>query len=291
MKLLLITSNTVNAFSRDTLLQSLRASGMTYEVIETNVALDETIRRRLAEGWDCVAAAGGDGMVAAVAHALIGTGTPLGILPLGTGNLVARELGIPLETAEAVGILADNPARKPIDAMRIAGKTYLLNAGVGVNAEVIDQTSRLGKSLFGRTAYVGTAVWKALQAKAHKIEITIDGVTQSHHATDVLISNCGILARALYPNGPDIRVDDGLLDIGVVRIKSPFEYPWYYLLRWIAPKRVNTINTINIETTARHSVSIRCHTPIVVQADGDVIGTTPVEIELLPLAVTVFVPR
>jgi diacylglycerol kinase family enzyme len=270
-------------------MQSLRESGMTYEVVETNAGLDETIRKRLAEGgWDCVAAAGGDGMVAAVAHTLIGTGTPLGILPLGTGNLVARELGIPLEIADAVDLLADSPKPKRIDAMRIAGKTYLLNAGIGVNAEVIDQTSRLGKTLFGRTAYVGAAVWKILQARSHEIEITIDGATHVHHATDVLISNCGILARALNPNGPDIRVDDGLLDIGVAHIKSPLEYPWYYLLRWVAPKRVNTITT---EATARRTVSIRCRTPIVVQADGDVIGTTPVDIELLPLAVTVFVPR
>jgi len=288
MKILLITSDTINAFSRDALLQSLRTSGMTYEVVETNAGLDETIRKRLAEGWDGVVAAGGDGMVAAVAHTLIGTGTPLGILPLGTGNLVARELGIPLEIADAVSLLADNPKRRPIDAMRIAGKTYLLNAGIGINAEVIDETSRLGKSLFGRSAYVGTTLWKALQAKVHKIEITIDGETQTHHATDVLISNCGILARALHPNGPDIRADDGLLDVCVVRIKSPLEYPWYYLLRWIAPKRVNTIN---IETTAKQRISIRCDKPIVVQADGDVIGTTPVEIELLPLAITVFVPR
>jgi diacylglycerol kinase family enzyme len=288
MKILLITSNTVNAFSRDALLQSLRTSGMTYEVVETNAGLDTAIRNRLAEGWDGVVAAGGDGMVAAVAHTLIGTGTPLGILPLGTGNLVARELGIPLEIADAVNLLAENPKRKAIDAMRIAGKTYLLNAGVGVNAEVIDETSRLGKSLFGRSAYIGTAVWKTLQAKTHKIEITIDGETHTHNATDVLISNCGILARALFPNGPDIRADDGLLDIGVVRMKSPLEYPWYYLLRWIAPKQVNTIN---IETTAKKSIIIRCDKPIVVQADGDVIGTTPVEIELLPLAVTVFVPR
>ena len=288
MKLLLIISDAVSVFSRDTLLQSLRASGMTYEVVETNAALDETIRKRLPEGWDCVAAAGGDGMVAAVAHTLIGTGVPLGILPLGTGNLVARELGIPLEIPEAVDLLAANPRHKPIDAMRIAGKTYLLNAGIGVNAEVIDETSRLGKSFFGRAAYVGTAVWKALQAKTHKIEITLDGATHVHNATDVLVSNCGILARALNPNGPDIRVDDGLLDICVIRVKSPLEYPWYYLLRWIAPKRVNTIST---ETTARQRIAIRSKKPIVVQADGDVIGTTPVEIELLPLAITVCVPR
>ncbi|MCL1920132.1 MAG: hypothetical protein FWG50_03495 [Kiritimatiellaeota bacterium] len=287
MKLLLILSNTVSVFSRDTLLQSLRASGMTYEVVETNADLDEAIRKRLAEGWDCVAAAGGDGMVAAVAHTLIGTGTPLGILPLGTGNLVARELGIPLEIADAVGALANNPRPRPIDAMRIGGKTYLLNAGVGVNAEVIDETSRLGKSLFGRAAYVGTAVWKVLQARTHKIEITIDGEAQTHNATDVLISNCGILARALNPNGPDIRADDGLLDICVARIKTPLEYPWYYLLRWVAPKRENTIS---IETTARRAVSIRSNKPIVVQADGDVIGTTPVDITLLPLALTVLVP-
>jgi diacylglycerol kinase family enzyme len=108
----------------------------------------------------------------------------------------------------AVALLAGRPAPRRIDAMRIEGRTYLLNAGVGVNAEVIDRTSRLGKSLFGRSAYVGTAVWKVLQAKPQRLEITVDEETRVYAATDVWISNCGILARALNPNGPDIRADD-----------------------------------------------------------------------------------
>ena len=104
--------------------------------------------------------------------------------------------------------------------MLINGFTYLLNAGVGINAEVIDRTSRLGKSLFGRTAYVGTAVWKVLQAKPQHLAISIDGEeARTYDATDVLISNCGMLVRVLHPNCPDVRADDGQVDVCFICMK------------------------------------------------------------------------
>jgi diacylglycerol kinase family enzyme len=213
---------------------------------------------------------------------------PLGIVPAGTGNLVARELEIPLAVEAAVALLAGAPAVRRIDAMRIGGRTFLLNAGVGINAEVIDETSRLGKSLFGRSAYVGTAVWKVLQAKPRRIELEVDGESRVYEATDVAISNCGILAKALNPNGPDVRADDGRIDVCVLCMKTPLEYPWYYFLKRIAPQRVNRIMH---ELVARRRVSVRSDEPLVVQADGDIIGTTPVEIEVVPNAVSVLVPR
>jgi len=284
MRLLIILSNSASIISREVMRKSLRSSGCSYEVIETNACVASTVKARLDEGWDCVVAAGGDGTVAAVADALLGTDIPLGILPFGTGNLVAREFGIPLDVVSAVDLVTRSPVATPraIDAMRINGRIYLLNAGIGVNADVIDDTSRIGKSLFGRSAYVGAAIWKILQAKTHRLEITIDDDTQIHEATDVLISNCGILARALNPNGPDIRADDGHLDVCVMRMKSPLEYPWYYFMRRVVPKLVNRIS---VERIARRTITIRCPEPIAVQADGDVIGVTPMDIELLPLAV------
>jgi diacylglycerol kinase family enzyme len=290
MKTLALVAATVSASVREALRYRVAMSGLACEVVEARRGeeISECVRARLSEGWGCVAAVGGDGTVAAVAHALLGGDIPLAIVPAGTGNMVARELGIPLSVDGAVALLADAPRLKRIDAMRIGGRIFLLNAGVGINAETIDQTSRLGKSLFGRSAYFGTAVWKVLQAKPQRLEVTIDGETHVYQATDVAISNCGILAKALNPNGPDIRADDGQIDVCILCMKTPLEYPWYYFLRHIAPKRINKIIH---ELAAKKSVSVRSEAPIVVQADGDIIGATPVEVEVLPNALLVLVPK
>ena len=257
--------------------------------IKTDDSIPEVVSRYVrGDKIGLVVAVGGDGTVSSVAHALVGGTVPLGIVPGGTGNLVARELGIPLGTAEAVALVTGAHGLRKIDAMMIAGRTYLLNAGVGVNAEVIDETSRLGKSLFGRTAYVGTAVWKVLQAKPQRLEIDIDGVANTYDATDVLISNCGTLARVLHPNCPTILADDGLVDVCIVCMKEAIEYPWYYFLRSLFPQHVNRIVH---ELSARRNVTIRSETPMSVQADGDIIGTTPVAVDVRPNALSVIVPR
>ena len=289
MKTLVIVAPTVNALTREELRRCFEATGLAVEVVETRTgdAVSERVAERLREGFGCVVAVGGDGTVSAVAHALAGGDVPLGIVPAGTGNLVARELGIPLAVDAAVALIKGPCQTRRIDAMRIGGRTYLLNAGVGINAEVIDQTSRLGKSLFGRSAYFGTAVWKVLQAKPQRMEVTIDGETRTYQATDIAISNCGILAKALNPNGPDIRADDGKIDVCILCMKTPLEYPWYYFLRHIAPKRVNKIIH---EIEAKTCVTVRSHVPLSVQADGDIVGTTPVTVEVLPSALSVLVP-
>jgi len=293
MKTLVIVAPTVNTDTRDTLRVSLQnhlaSAAGEHEIceIQANEDIAEVTVRHLNGRFECAVAVGGDGTVSAVAHAVLGRSIPLGIVPAGTGNMVARELGIPLDINAAVALIASTPKPRKIDAMRIAGRTYLLNAGVGINAEVIDRTSRLGKSLFGRSAYFGTAVWRVLQAKPQRLEVTIDGETRIYQATDVAISNCGILAKALNPNGPDIRADDGQIDVCILCMKSPLEYPWYYFLKYIAPKRVNKIMH---EIPVKKSVTVRSGSPIRVQADGDIIGVTPVTIEVLPSALTVLVP-
>lgn len=288
-RLLLELAPTVTSSLRTELWQALNKADIRYEVLEAgpNEVMGGRIKERLAEGWECAVAVGGDGTVSAVAHALVGSDIPLGIIPAGTGNLVARELGIPLELPSAVALLAGRHSKRRIDAMRINQRTYLLNAGVGINAEVIDKTSRLGKSLFGRSAYAGTAVWKVLKAKPHSMELLVDDNHYTFNATDIAISNCGILARALNPNGPDISVDDGVINICVLCMKSPLEYPWYYFLKRIAPRRVNKIMH---ELVAGREIRISSKSPLVVQADGDIISKTPVTIEILPQALSLIVP-
>ncbi len=293
MRAVIIVAPTVNADTRNLLRvavrDSLDSAAESCEILEIQAGepMAEAVAWRMAGQVSCVVAVGGDGTVSSVAHALVGTEVPLGIVPAGTGNLVARELGIPLDVTAAVKLIAGQHRLRKIDAMEIAGRTYLLNAGVGINAEVIDRTSRLGKSLFGRSAYVGTAVWKVLQAKPQRLEITVDGETRTYEATDVLISNCGTLARVLHPNCPDIRADDGQVDVCIICMKMPLEYPWYYLRKSLFPGHVNRIIH---EMSAKKSVVVRSDVPISVQADGDIICTTPVTVTVQPNAVAVMVP-
>ena len=294
MKAFVIVAPTVSERAKQALREALSVhfsrAGDSWEsygiAADENVA--ECVRKKIGEGVGLVVAAGGDGTVSAVAHALVRSEIPLGIIPMGTGNLVARELGIPIAVSAAVELLAGKPAMRRIDAMQVGGRTYLLNAGVGINAEVIDRTSRLGKSLFGRSAYFGTAVWEVLQAKPQPLEVTIDGETRVFQATDIAISNCGILAKGLNPNGPDVRADDGQIDVCILCMKTPLEYPWYYFLKHIAPQYDNKVVH---QIVAKKSVIVRSDVPISVQADGDIIGTTPVEVEVLPAALTVLVPE
>jgi len=293
MKALIIVAPTVSADTRNLLRVAVRnsldsaAESCEIREIRAGEPMAEAVAQRMAGQVSCVVAVGGDGTVSSVAHALVGTEIPLGIVPAGTGNLVARELGIPLDVTAAVKLIAGPHRLRKIDAMEIAGRTYLLNAGVGINAEVIDRTSRLGKSLFGRSAYVGTAVWKVLQAKPQRLEITVDGETRTYEATDVLISNCGTLARVLHPNCPDIRADDGQVDVCIICMKMPLEYPWYYLRKSLFPGHVNRIIH---EMPAKKSVVVRSDATISVQADGDIICTTPVTVTVQPNAVAVMVP-
>lgn len=289
MKTLIIMAATVGPLTQEAVRRGFAGAGFDCDIVETRAGdpVSEIVRARLCEGWTCAVAVGGDGTVSAVAHALIGSEVSLAIVPAGTGNMVARELGIPIDVGEAIALLSGRSHLRLIDAMNIGDRTYLLNAGVGINAEVIDRTSRLGKALFGRSAYFGTAVWKVLQAKPQRLEITVDDEAYVFQATDVAISNCGILAKALNPNGPDIRVDDGQIDVCVLCMKTPLEYPWYYFLKWIMPKRVNKVIHV---FSAKKRVVVKSDAPIVVQADGDIVGTTPVEVQVLPSALKVWVP-
>ncbi|MBO4287052.1 MAG: HD domain-containing protein [Kiritimatiellae bacterium] len=235
-----------------------------------------------------VVAAGGDGTVAAVAQALEGVEAELAVVPAGTGNLVARELGIPLNLRDAVAVAIDrNAPVRPLDTMTANGRLFLLNAGVGVNAETVAMTSRRGKTLFGRSAYAGAAVLNAIQSRPQPVAISVDGGgEETFEATDVLVSNCGSLARGLYPNGPDIRMDDGILDLAVCCLKTPAEYPLLYLKKRLSPDRENGILH---ERRAKVSVTIRSREPLPVQADGDIVGTTPVEIRIRPRSLRVVV--
>src|SRR5512134_3583974 len=141
------------------LARDFTASRIEFEVHERvgNEKPGDVVRARLRDGYDLVVVAGGDGTVSGVFDALYGSSLPLGVIPTGTGNLIAREFGIPTEVDEAVALIAGAPRAMRIDAMRIRKRVYVLNASVGISAAVIAGTTGENKRRFGRIAYFATA--------------------------------------------------------------------------------------------------------------------------------------
>lgn len=274
---------------RDALSRHFPAVGIEYEIYETHRGdrLAEIVRRRRRDGFDLVVAAGGDGTVSAVSDGLVGSSIPLGIIPTGTGNLIARELNIPDDAEAAIVLIATAPHKRKIDAMRIGKRAYFLNASVGVSASVISGTTRKNKNRFGRIAYIGTTLLKVLSSKPRYLIVEADGKAHSYRAVEAAIMNCGLLGRLFYPKGPEIRIDDGHLGIWILSIKTTWDY-----LRYVTGIVAGW--TVNPEThfiRAERTISIRSNVPLPVQADGDIIGTTPVDVEVLPGVLTVLVSK
>jgi diacylglycerol kinase family enzyme len=172
----------------------------------------------LAAGAGLVFAVGGDGTVRACAQALAGTGIPLAIVPRGTANLTARALGVPagLEAALAVGFAGHE---RRIDLAVADGITYAAMAGMGVDAAVVGATPGGLKARAGWLAYATTGARHALGRRT-TFRLRLDGTELTRQARSVVVGNAGLL-----PGGflllPDARLDDGLLDVGILAPSSP----------------------------------------------------------------------
>ncbi|MFD7745012.1 diacylglycerol kinase family protein [Streptomyces sp. NPDC059698] len=172
----------------------------------------------LRAGAELIVVCGGDGTVRAVADALAGTGVPLVLVPCGTGNLLARNLGLPLAPAEALAAgLAGGP--RALDLGRIEGDGFpavhfTAMAGAGLDAVMLEETSDRAKSLLGWPAYVLAGV-KALRAPRIRLTVRLDGGPELRRtARMVLIANVGAVQAGAAPV-PAARPDDGLLDLAL----------------------------------------------------------------------------
>lgn len=291
MKALVILKPPVGNNGRQAVIDALHrrfdAVPIKYEVYETRDGdrLADTVRGRLRDGCDLVVAAGGDGTVSAVGDGLVGSSVPLGIVPIGTGNLIARELDLPDDTDAAVELITCMPRVRRIDAMRMGDRIYLLSIGVGISASVIGGTTSENKGRFGSLAYFATALFKIASTRPRYLVVEVDGAPHSYRAIETSVMNCGLLAKQFYPSGSDIQIDDGHLGVWILSMKTTRDYLRYAI--GVARGRNGSPDAHFI--SAEKSVGIRCSVPLPVQADGDIIGTTPIDVTVLPGALKVLV--
>ncbi len=235
-------------------------------------------------GVDLVLACGGDGTVTACAEGVTGTGMPLAIIPMGTGNLLARNIGLPMGIDEALAV-ALGGVQQPIDAGRVNGTLFVVMAGLGLDARMLSGTSDSAKKRLGWFAYAISAV-RHLGDRPMRVTVSADGRRHRRmRANALIVGNVGWLRGGL-PLLPDARPDDGMLD-AVVLIAGGLT-GWLtatagILLRRPAPGGIYRIQFTELQ------VSLDQEQPW--ELDGEVMGSTRrLTVEAQPGALLLRVP-
>jgi diacylglycerol kinase (ATP) len=252
--------------------------------------LEEAIAAAAERGCDLVLAAGGDGTVSLVANVLAGLapeGRPLlGIVPQGTANVLARELEVPIEPTRAVALAVARAQVVDLDAIRVDGRHYLTQLGAGLDARMIAGTTREAQKSSGRWAYMRALVSEMVGYRAHRFELVIDGRHYRRRAWQVVVANAKTMGTKPFTWGPEIEPTDGVLNVGVYNVRGVLD--WIRLvLRFLTGRHRRDVRARYFQVRERLRIATR-H-PLPVQGDGEVIGDTPVDVEVAPAILRVVV--
>ena len=273
----------------------LRRRGWSVELQLTEKAGDAiTLSRAAAQaGCDVVVVAGGDGTVNEAVNGLVGTETALSVLPVGTGNMWAKQLGIPTYTLtnprrlrEAAAGLTEGTIRA-VDVGQANGCHFLCWAGIGLDAQVttrMEPRQRYTKRL-GALPYAIAAVLIARDFQGVRTRASLDGSIVRGRTLLILVSNIQQYAGIL-PLAREARMDDGLLDVFVFKGLG-FQYAVHHLLKIISRRYLQDPQVVHRQ--ARH-IEVWTEWAVPVQVDGDPIGVTPITLKVVPRALRVLVP-
>jgi YegS/Rv2252/BmrU family lipid kinase len=279
----------------DRLRERCRAAGLPDPLVLPTTAEDPghgQTRQALDAGVDLVVVAGGDGTIRVVAEVLTGTGVPLAVLPQGTGNLLARNLDLPLDVDTALDAVVHGEDRA-VDVGRLSdpggacdGSIFTIMAGAGFDAAMMQEAPEGLKHAVGWPAYLLGGL-RGLRRAHARIDVSLDGAPPRRaRVRTVLIANVGSLQGGLRL-APDARPDDGLLDVILVSPRRVTD--WIVLLvrgltgRGREDRRLRTYQV--------RRVRIRMHRPQPRQIDGDLIAdSTELTAEVEPGALVVRFP-
>lgn len=255
------------------------------DVVGSAEPVDVLVQRALDWGADRVAVYGGDGTVSSVAQALAGGDAPMAILPGGTGNVMAAELGLPAELQAACDLLGSPADLREVDLGRVGERTFVLRVGIGLEADMVRQANPELKAQLGSLAY-GLAALSALQARRRsRFRLDIDGELVEAEAVTCVVANSANLGRPGLKLAPDIRVDDGLLDVILLR-----DADLEAIADLIKTARGGPADTESILRWKGERIRVEASADREVQIDGETGMSLPLEISVAPAALRVVVP-
>lgn len=260
------------------------ADPLWFEVPKSRKA-PKQVQRALKQGADLLFVWGGDGMVQRCIDALDRSDATIAVIPAGTANLFATNLGIPQDIEKAVGIGLEGP-RRTLDVGRMNDERFAVMAGAGFDAQMIREADGGLKDRFGRLAYVWTGT-KQLGRKPFEAKIKVDGASWfDGQASSVLVGNLGKLFAGVEAF-EDARPDDGKLELGVVTAEGLLEWS-----RTIARTAVGSSSASPfVQVTKASSVRVKFDRKILYELDGgDRTPARTLNVEIEPSAITVCVP-
>ncbi|WP_129630206.1 diacylglycerol/lipid kinase family protein [Candidatus Oscillochloris fontis] len=236
------------------------------------------------QGYDLVVAAGGDGTINEVINGLVGSSTALATLPLGTMNVWARELRLPLQPRLAAQAMLSWKVQ-PIDLGRAGDRYFLLMAGIGFDAAITAGVRADEKRRFGALAYVLRGIEQAINVRGARSRIKLDGRTISGRVLMVVIGNSQLYGGVVKITHR-ASIDDGLLDVCVIRGDNGLSA----LRHLFAILRRRYSHDHEIEYYRARSIQVTTTPRLPVQVDGDAIGQTPMLFTVAPRALYALMP-
>jgi diacylglycerol kinase (ATP) len=260
---------------------------------EAESAVRRHVARALRDGCRRIVAAGGDGTVSMVAQCLVRhrdaeVPISLGIIPVGTTNVLARELGIPMGLKEAIAAAASTDHAIQLDAIQVGRRFVFTQVGIGPDALMIRDTPRAGQERFGRLAYMLTFARRAFGYRPRWFTIRMDGHVVHERAWQLIAANVGSVGAPPFTYGPRIDPTDGAVDLCVYNVRRKRDYG-KVVWRILAGRHRRDDHTRFHRF--RERVVIESNRPALVQGDGEIIGTTPVTLRVIPQALRVLVAR
>ena len=249
-----------------------------------------SIARACAGDYDAVFTLGGDGTILETLGGLLDVETPLGPLAAGTGNLVARAFGVPLDPARAVRVLCAGHVRTVDLGQLRSGAHFVVAAGIGIDVAMLERTSAALKRRLGVTGYVYTGAAAAIRAAVHRetfqARITVDDVSHDVEALSLMVTNLGAVLNGIITLAPGGAPDDGLLDVVVYaprNLAEALRVAWR-MLRGAFPDdglvRFYRGRHIRVVTEPAHRA----------QADGELLPLGEFEVQVMPGAGRFLVP-
>ncbi len=267
-------------------IRAARPDGVEIEIAQTAEPGDAIrLAQIAARTASLVVACGGDGTVADVTTGIFGTDVPLGIIPAGSTNITARDLGIPTRLESAIALTVGSHRLTTIDVGRCGERCFLHIAGAGIDSRFFADTDRSLKRRIGWLAYLPPAV-RALRVPPARFQLTVDSRSTSVTSPLILVANGGSIITPALHLAENVRRDDGLLDLLI------------FTARGLGPvtRTLGALMTMQL-TRSSHLVRLQARqisidaTPAMpIQLDGDVVAQTPAQFTIAPAALQVVTP-
>ncbi len=245
---------------------------------------EKLARKATEEGYRRIIAAGGDGTINEVVNGIAGADVTLGLLPLGTMNVFASELGLPTNDLERCWDIIQTGRTRLMDLPSANGKHFIQLAGVGLDAQVVKETSRNFKRSFGPLSYVISAAQIAARTPPRLRIESENAVTEE--GSFVLVGN-GRLYGGPFPFFKKALLDDGLLDVLVFKRLNYLE-----MIRYLQDVIFSSeITSPEVEYFQTKALRVSSEAEVPVEVDGELMGNCPIEFRVLDRALRVLSPR